>query len=145
MKELGIHNLIELYGCEYGRINKTERVESFMVEAALESGATVVDKVFHQFSPHGISGVVIISESHLAIHTWPEFGYAAVDVFTCGDTIDHARLQQALIGFFQAKSHTVTTIFRGIPDHGNDLTPNVFDGDFAPSQECSALLDGFIS
>ena len=48
-------------------------------------GATVVSSHFHQFSPYGISGVVIIQESHLTLHTWPEYGYAAVDVFTCGD------------------------------------------------------------
>jgi len=59
-----------------------------MLQAARACGATVVQTVFHSFNPHGVSGVVVISESHLAIHTWPEYGHAAVDVFTCGDTID---------------------------------------------------------
>src|SRR3989339_816081 len=59
-----------------------------MGEAAVECGATVVEKKFHMFNPYGVSGVVIISESHLAIHTWPEYGYAAVDLFTCGDSCD---------------------------------------------------------
>jgi S-adenosylmethionine decarboxylase len=58
-----------------------------MLEAAIKSGATIVTETFHHFSPHGVSGAVIIAESHLAIHTWPEFGYAAVDLFTCGDSV----------------------------------------------------------
>jgi len=59
-----------------------------MVNAALEAGAEVREVVFHKFSPQGVSGVVVISESHLAIHTWPELGYAAVDVFTCGSSVN---------------------------------------------------------
>ena len=58
-----------------------------MLEAAVKSGATIVTETFHHFSPHGVSGAVIIAESHLAIHTWPEYGYAAVDLFTCGDSV----------------------------------------------------------
>ena len=59
-----------------------------MTDAALACGATIVQKNFHLFSPYGVSGVVVISESHLAIHTWPELGYAAVDVFTCGEKVN---------------------------------------------------------
>ena len=59
-----------------------------MNQAAELAGATIVSSNFHHFSPHGVSGVVIIAESHLTIHTWPEYGYAAVDLFTCGDTVD---------------------------------------------------------
>ncbi len=59
-----------------------------MVSAAEEAGATVINSTFHHFSPIGVSGVVVIEESHLAIHSWPEFGYAAIDVFTCGDSVD---------------------------------------------------------
>ena len=59
-----------------------------MVRAALDAGATVINTSFHRFSPCGVSGVVVIQESHLAIHTWPEHGFAAIDVFTCGDDLD---------------------------------------------------------
>ena len=69
-------------------LNDVKKVEEIMVNAALESGAEVREYVFHKFSPQGVSGVVVISESHLAIHTWPELGYAAVDVFTCGDSVN---------------------------------------------------------
>ncbi|KUG04709.1 s-adenosylmethionine decarboxylase proenzyme, prokaryotic class 1b [hydrocarbon metagenome] len=69
-------------------LNDVRQVEDIMVNAALEAGAEVREVVFHKFSPQGVSGVVVISESHLAIHTWPELGYAAVDVFTCGDSVN---------------------------------------------------------
>lgn len=59
-----------------------------MIFSAKKAGATIISSSFHHFSPQGVSGVVVIAESHLAIHTWPEYGYAAVDVFTCGQTVD---------------------------------------------------------
>ena len=79
---LGRHILAEFFECDSNVLNNPQLVEKYMLEAALECGATVVNKCFHLFMPHGVSGVVIISESHLAIHTWPEYGYAAVDLFT---------------------------------------------------------------
>jgi len=88
MKPLGRHVLAEIYGCEFDILNDIKKVETIMVNAALEAGAEVREFVFHKFSPQGVSGVVVISESHLAIHTWPELGYAAVDVFTCGDKVN---------------------------------------------------------
>ncbi len=88
MNSLGRHVLAELYDCSPSLLNDIKKVEAIMVRAALEAGAEVREVVFHQFSPQGVSGVVVISESHLTIHTWPELGYAAVDVFTCGDTVD---------------------------------------------------------
>jgi len=69
-------------------LNDINKVQDIMINAALEAGAEVREVVFHKFSPQGVSGVVVISESHLAIHTWPELGYAAVDVFTCGEQVN---------------------------------------------------------
>ena len=80
---LGQHVLAEFFECDPNILNSIDKVEKYMVDAALECGATIVQKCFHMFNPYGVSGVVIISESHLAIHTWPELGYAAVDLFTC--------------------------------------------------------------
>ncbi len=88
MNALGRHILAELYGCNPEGLNDLKRVEKAMVSAAVKAGAEVREVAFHKFSPQGVSGVVVISESHLAIHTWPEYGYAAVDVFTCGDRVD---------------------------------------------------------
>lgn len=88
MRSLGNQIMAELYACDQTRLNDVEYIRTAMLEAARVAGATIVSETFHHFSPHGVSGAVIIAESHLAIHTWPEYGYAAVDLFTCGDTVD---------------------------------------------------------
>ena len=117
MKPLGRHVLAEIYGCEYDILNNVPMVEKIMVNAALEAGAEVREFVFHKFSPQGVSGVVVISESHLAIHTWPELGYAAVDVFTCGDKVDPWDACNFLTEQFCAKHLTAKEVKRGmIPD-----------------------------
>lgn len=87
MQALGRHILLELSGCDPNAINSLDIVRAAMVEAATRAEATIVEVVFHEFNPHGISGAVIIAESHLTIHTWPEHGFAAVDVFSCGDVL----------------------------------------------------------
>jgi len=88
LKALGRHILTEFYNCDRVLLNNFSEIKKIMTKAAKKSGATVLETVFHLFNPHGISGVVVIAESHLAIHTWPEYGYAAVDLFTCGDDVD---------------------------------------------------------
>lgn len=88
MKALGRHILVEFLNCKADVLNDVVAIEKAMVEAAQIAGATVINSTFHHFSPYGVSGVVVIQESHLAIHTWPEYRYAAVDLFTCGDTVD---------------------------------------------------------
>lgn len=85
---LGKHVLIEFYDCDHDLLKDNDHIEKIMNEAAIIANATIVESVFHTFSPWGISGVVVISESHLTIHTWPEYNYAAVDLFTCGDTLE---------------------------------------------------------
>ena len=88
MNALGRHILVEFSNCKSDVLNDVSAIENAMVEAAQIAGATVINSTFHHFSPYGVSGVVVIQESHLAIHTWPEYRYAAVDLFTCGDTVD---------------------------------------------------------
>jgi len=113
MKSLGRHLLAEFYDCDPEMINNCALVEKFMKEAAQQAGATIVKSVFHSFQPHGVSGVVVIAESHLAIHTWPEYGYAAVDLFTCGDTVDPWIAYRYLKDKFQAKEADVKDLRRG--------------------------------
>ena len=84
MTALGQHLLAEFTGCDPASLADLEGVTSAMLRAAEASGATIVTHSFHHFSPHGVSGAVIIAESHLAIHTWPEHSFAAVDFFSCG-------------------------------------------------------------
>ncbi|OEF98106.1 S-adenosylmethionine decarboxylase proenzyme [Vulcanibacillus modesticaldus] len=88
MDTMGRHVIAELWGCNVDKLNNLKFIEKMMVDAALESGAEVREVAFHKFAPMGVSGVVIISESHLTIHSFPEHGYASVDVYTCGDRID---------------------------------------------------------
>jgi S-adenosylmethionine decarboxylase proenzyme len=88
VEALGKHILVELYDCNSEILNDPKKIEESMNKAADLAGATIVSSSFHHFSPHGVSGVVVIAESHLTIHTWPEYGYAAVDLFTCGETVD---------------------------------------------------------
>jgi len=114
MKALGRHILAEVFGCDPGVLNNFEEVERIMVQAALEAGAEVREVAFHRFSPQGVSGVVIISESHLAVHTWPELGYAALDVFTCGDRVDPWQACENVVERFGAASMTASETLRGI-------------------------------
>lgn len=111
---LGRQVLAEIYGCSFDRLNDVGKIEQIMVNAALESGAEIREVVFHKFSPQGVSGVVIISESHLAIHTWPELGYAAVDVFTCGDRVDPWDACNYLSKMFNASHMCASEMKRGI-------------------------------
>ncbi|MDP2316209.1 MAG: adenosylmethionine decarboxylase [Pseudomonadota bacterium] len=96
MNALGNHLLVELYECDAALLDDLDGITDAMVEAALEAGATVIDRTFHRFAPQGVSGVVVIAESHLAIHTWPEHRYAAVDVFTCGTRVSPDRCADIL-------------------------------------------------
>ncbi|NLW06936.1 MAG: S-adenosylmethionine decarboxylase proenzyme [Clostridia bacterium] len=114
MNALGRHVLAEVYGCCFEILNDIKKVEEIMVNAALEAGAEIREVCFHKFSPQGVSGVVVISESHLAIHTWPEYGYAAVDVFTCGDTVNPWDACRYLTEKFKASDVRATEIERGI-------------------------------
>ena len=88
MDTAGRHVIAELWGCNKDSLNDVSGIERMMVKAALECGAEVREVAFHKFAPQGVSGVVIISESHLTIHSFPEHGYASIDVYTCGDRID---------------------------------------------------------
>lgn len=94
MGALGQHSLFDLHDCDAALLADQEVVRSVLLDAVRKSGGTIVTDIFHQFSPHGVSGVVVITESHLAIHTWPERNFAAVDLFTCGATLDHELVEK---------------------------------------------------
>ncbi len=113
MRSLGRHILVEFYDCDPAALNNLRFVESSMKEAAIAAGSTIVDTVFRRFAPHGISGVVVIAESHLAIHTWPEYGYAAVDLFTCGEKVDPWAAHDHLLDVFRARDSECKELPRG--------------------------------
>lgn len=116
MKSLGKHLVVELYDCDTKIINSLSLVKKHLLEAVRISEATIVNPIFHKFSPHGVSGVVVIAESHFSIHTWPEYGYCALDIFTCGDTIKSEGALHYLRNAFNAKSLSVTEMKRGVLD-----------------------------
>jgi spermidine synthase len=113
MNSLGRHILVEFTGCSSDVLNDVAAIEKGMICAATEAGATVIQSTFHHFSPYGVSGVVVIQESHLAIHTWPEFQYAAVDLFTCGTTVDPWVSFDFLRKVFQAQNYSALEMYRG--------------------------------
>ncbi|MGK7888623.1 MAG: polyamine aminopropyltransferase [Leptolyngbyaceae cyanobacterium] len=113
MKSLGNHVLVEFHGCSAEILNDVPHIETSMNAAAKEAGATIISSVFHHFSPFGVSGVVVIQESHLAIHTWPEYRYAAVDLFTCGDVISPWISYEFLKKAFEAEHGAAIEINRG--------------------------------
>ena len=116
MRSLGNQIVAEFYGCDRGRLDDVDFIEQAMVDAAQIAGATIVSRAFHHFSPHGVSGAVIIAESHLAVHTWPEYGYAAVDLFTCGDDILAVAAFDHLREMFAANQISTMEIHRGQVD-----------------------------
>ncbi len=118
MNALGKHLLLELKDCDREVLNDLNFLKGILQAAASEAKATVLGESFHQFAPQGVSGVVIIAESHLFIHTWPECGYAAIDIFTCGNSVQPEKAAQKLIRELGAKSHSILEIQRGILDAG---------------------------
>ncbi len=114
MEALGRQILVEFYDCDQSKINDVSYIENSLIQATKDSKATIISHNFHKFSPYGISGVVVIAESHVTIHTWPEYNYAAVDIFTCGDTIDPWVIQEQLKTYFESKSVSSMEMKRGM-------------------------------
>ncbi|MFQ5738009.1 MAG: adenosylmethionine decarboxylase [Acidobacteriota bacterium] len=105
--------LVEFFGCKAPLLGQAEALEQALVEAAVSADAKVVNSLFHKFAPHGISGIVLIAESHLSIHTWPEYRYAALDVFTCSNTVDPYRIKSALAQSLKAGKTECRLVRRG--------------------------------
>jgi S-adenosylmethionine decarboxylase len=82
---MGIHLIAEIRGVEPEKISKVEEIRPLLDRSIYKSGLHVISSAFHQFQPHGVSGFYLLTESHLSIHTWPEHGYVALDIFTCGN------------------------------------------------------------
>ena len=114
MKALGKHLLLELNGCDHKLLNDISFIKETMLAAAKESGATVLGESFHQFSPQGVSGVIIIAESHLTVHTWPEHGYAGADIFTCGIRVKPEKAAKVIIAKLKPITHSIILMERGI-------------------------------
>ncbi|MDX1389205.1 MAG: adenosylmethionine decarboxylase [Acidobacteriota bacterium] len=112
MNTTGRHLLVEYSGCDAGILNDPKGLEALMKRGVVAARATTLGTIFRRFAPQGVSGVVVLEESHFSIHTWPEYGYAAVDFYTCGDCIPdeaHRILREGL----GASASEVMAIDRG--------------------------------
>ena len=113
MEGVGLHILMEFYDCSPTVLDDDKLLEELMIEAAEKASATIIKSVFHKFSPQGVTGVVVVAESHLAIHTWPENQYAAVDFFTCNDKMDHEKAQLHLKNGLLSSREVIKLVARG--------------------------------
>lgn len=135
MYALGTHLLVELRECNAKILSNLKEVQTALINAAKIAEATIVETAFHEFNPFGISGMVIIAESHLSIHTWPEYKYAAVDIFTCGNTIKPEKAVSYLIEKFQSKNPSVVELKRGISPTNEKLPHKISMGQDSESPQ----------
>lgn len=110
---LAVHMLVELHGCNAELLNHPVALKELLLEAVRRGQGTIVTDVFHTFNPHGVSGVVVIAESHVAIHTWPEHGYAAVDIFSCGTKLLHGVIRDWIAAGMEASNVRCRELTRG--------------------------------
>lgn len=109
---LGEHYICDLSGCNQELLMDSDRAYALFATAVRESGLTVLDEGFYKFSPYGFTGFLLLSESHASLHAWPEYGYCAVDLFTCNLTIDLTPLVENLKSLFGAESYTLRRLAR---------------------------------
>lgn len=114
--------MCELSGCQPSLLADIHGIAAMMIAAAKAAGATIMESAFHRFEPQGVSGTVILAESHLSIHTWPEKAYAAMDFYTCGDHTDPWAACDFAAATLRAKSVLATELKRGIEKSDGEFT-----------------------
>jgi len=114
-EKIGRHFILELYKCDNTRLNDEAFIRTTITSSAKIAGATLINLVTHSFKPQGVTGLALLAESHISIHTWPEIGYAAIDVFTCGDHTMPEKACKLLFKDFEAKNFSFKNIVREIP------------------------------
>jgi|TARA_R110002126_G_scaffold177321_2_gene326234 S-adenosylmethionine decarboxylase len=114
---VGKHYLVDLRDCDPEIITCVKLTRNIVMHAAKACGATILNDHFHQFQPIGVSGVVLIAESHISVHTWPENGFAAMDIFTCGNMEPQVAIDIIQKGFCaKAASMSLKVVTRGLLD-----------------------------
>jgi S-adenosylmethionine decarboxylase len=112
---VGKHCILELYSCDCAKLDDEDFVRAALSNAALRAGATLLNLISHHFQPHGVTGLALLAESHISFHSWPESGYAAVDVFTCGDHTMPEGACRVLVEEFGARHHQLRSFRRETP------------------------------
>ncbi|MCT0225387.1 adenosylmethionine decarboxylase [Synechococcus sp. CS-1328] len=113
---VGKHCILELYDCTSAKLNDEAFLRTAITTAAKRAGATLLNLITHHFDPQGVTGLALLAESHISIHTWPESGYAAVDVFTCGDHTMPELACAVLCEELEARTHKLTSFRRETPE-----------------------------
>ena len=113
---LGQHVLLELYNIPLVSLNDFTYIRQVLKAAVKVSGATFISEKWRKFSPSGLTGILLLGESHLSIHTWPEFGYASLDMYTCGDKAFPTKAAQYIIDAFRPEQYYTINISRGLID-----------------------------
>ena len=109
-----MHILLELKDCNPELLNDLDFIRGAMLQTASQVGATIVGESFHRFSPQGVTGILAIAESHISIHTWPEYGYAAADIFSCGSSFESRTAAESLVEQLEAKDPEIIEVPRGV-------------------------------
>jgi S-adenosylmethionine decarboxylase len=112
---VGMHCILELYGCPSSLLDDPSFIRKHLQEAAKQAKSTLLGEVLHEFEPQGVTALMLLAESHISIHTWPERGYAAVDVFTCGQHTEPEKACLYLADVFQAREHSLSKVPRRPP------------------------------
>jgi S-adenosylmethionine decarboxylase len=120
---MGIHIIAEFRGVDPKKISKVEDLREVLDRVVSKSGLHVVSSSFHQFEPHGVSAIYLLSESHFSVHTWPEYGYMALDIFTCGDDGPALKAFELLLEEFKPKIFKRRIIRRDI--FGQSASQNI--------------------
>jgi S-adenosylmethionine decarboxylase len=128
MRALSQHTLLEFYDCDPALLKRSREVKKVLCDSVRHGGGTIVKALFHNFNPYGVSGVVVITESHVTIHTWPEHAYAAVDIFSCSRGLNHRAIRDILKRRLSSKRVTGKTFFRGRLHLAGGLRPAVAPG-----------------
>ena len=112
---VGTHCILELYGCPATVLNDAQKIQQALREASRVAKSTLLGEIHHAFQPHGVTALALLAESHISVHTWPETGYAAVDVFTCGDHTMPEKACVYLAGILEAADYSLQTVARRPP------------------------------
>lgn len=122
-KTLGLHILADLYGVNPDLIDKVEDIRHLLESAVKVAGLTKISSHYYQFQPHGATGVVLLAESHISIHTWPEHGLATVDVYTCGDPLKAYRSMEYIVSVLEPTRVDKQVFERGLVEQSE--TPDL--------------------
>lgn len=125
MKVIGKHLTVDMYGCSFESLNDADFIKNAMLQAVDEAQMTLLDFTHHKFEPQGLTALALLAESHMSIHTYPEMGYAAIDVFTCGDHSRPDKAVQVLSRFLQPEKTKTTSIRRGDFGSVSDMKPRI--------------------